>query len=152
MDPIEEEMLNEYEIEVAADVKLSTYNGITVEPFGFTTKATVSIEQFTTNKKIATITISSITSNRYCNFNMSKEVTVSDEVHQKFVDAWTEVQTLRDSLKEILDNLSTISRKERELRGALAEKTLRDAGVGELFDDATLLNLVSLPQLSMKRV
>lgn len=68
------------------------------------------------------------------------------------MDAVNEIEGLRSQLSDTLEKISTISRKERELRGALAEKTLREAGVGELFQDEALLNLVSLPTLSLKQV
>ena len=87
-----------------------------------------------------------------CSFCMYKKVPLSDTLHQKYTDTTDEINTLRGSLRETLESLASISRKERELRGALAEKTLRDAGAGELFDDEALLRLVNLPSLSLKEV
>jgi len=105
-----------------------------------------------TNRKEVQIAIVSTPRDSSCNLQMWKTVKVSEEIHKKFVETIAEIDELRRSLQETLEKLSNVSRKERELKGALAEKTLREAGVGDLFDDPTLLNLVSLPQLAMKEV
>lgn len=138
---------------VKADVKLDSYK-VNVKALGLTTTAEI---QFThrdlyLNKSVSILISEDEKKTKNCRFSMEKKATVSDELHTKYVEVDTEIETLRNTLRETLENITNISRKERELRGALAEKTLRDAGVGDLFDDAALLNLVSLPSISTKTI
>jgi len=143
---------NEFIAEVEKEVNLPSFV-ITVPILGLVTQAELHVDANKFEKGIATIYIHSDSKkSENCNFNMYKSVELSSTLHKKYTDTINEMDALRVSLRETLDLLSSISRKERELRGALAEKTLRAAGVNDLFDDATLLNLVNLPQLSVKTV
>jgi septum formation inhibitor MinC len=139
---------------VKEEVKIDTYN-VTVKALGLVTEAKIQVDVYgLTNKKVVQIHIghSDKMKERNCHFQMIKEVVISDELHTKFTETHAEINKTRQALSETLDKLSSVSRKERELRGALAEKTLRDAGVGELFEDQALLDLVQVPQLAMKTV
>lgn len=138
--------------EVEKEVKIESFN-VNVKALGLITKATISFDQQRLLSKIVVVNIRNTDdTDNQCSFQMWKEKIISDELHKKYVDTTNEITELRSSLREVLDNLSSVSRKERELRGALAEKTLRAAGAGDLFDDQSLLDLVSAPSLSMKVV
>ncbi len=138
--------------EIETEANLTSFE-VKVKVLGLITKAVLQLNPYEfENKKKIFIIITNTEDVKNCTFSMRKEKIVSDELHQKYMDTLKEISSLRTSLQETLDKLSNVSRKERELRGALAEKTLRDAGVGDLFEDETLLNMVSLPQLSMKTV
>ena len=137
--------------EVEKDVKLESYI-ITIKVLNTTTTASVSIDQSEIiHEKRVRININSAEKSD-CRVMGCKSVKISDDLHKKYMETTTEIKALRTQLAEALDKLSTISRKERELRGALAEKTLRESGLGELLQDEALLGLVSLPQLSLKQV
>jgi len=137
---------------IEKEVKIDSYK-VTVKALGLTTTAELQINtpELERRKRVF-IRVTQAEKSQDCNFNLQKSVVISDDLHKAYMDKVTEINTLRTSLHETLDKLSNINRKERELRGALAEKTLRDAGVGELFEDETLLNLVQTPSLSMKVV
>ena len=137
--------------EVEKEVNLNSFI-MTIPILEFTTTAVINTESPFRQGKVD-IDISSTKEDNHCfNFYMTKEVKLSEALHTKYMDVMKELDALRSSLRETLENISSISRKERELRGALAEKTLREAGVGELFEDEALLRLVNLPQLVMKTV
>jgi len=138
--------------ELEADVKLSSFV-VSVPSLGLVTEATIREDNSDFKKKSVTISISHDTDkSENCHFSAYKKVKISDELHKKYIDTVNEVDALRVSLRDTLEKLSSISRKERELRGALAEKTIRESGGGELFDDEALLRLVNLPQLSLKTI
>jgi len=142
----------EYVALLEKEVKLDSYK-VTVKALGLTTTAELQINSGELERrKRVFIRVSQTEKTQDCAFNMQKTIIISDELHKIYTDKTAEINALRTSLHEILDKLSNINRKERELRGALAEKTLRDAGVGELFEDETLLSLVQTPSLSMKVV
>jgi hypothetical protein len=146
----------EFVSEVEKDIKITNFN-ITIPILNITAIASITIKEDTLyTQKVITLHVSdSVSSGRhggYSCLNYQKEVVVSDTVHQKFITTVDEITTLRNSLREVLENLSSVSRKERELRGALAEKTLRASGNSELFEDEALLKLVNLPQLSVKTI
>lgn len=138
--------------EVEKEINLPSFV-ITVPVLGLTTEAELSSGSSNFSKGFASI---SITANNKksenCHFSMCKQIKLSDTLTKKYTDTINEIEALRVALRETLENLSSVSRKERELRGALAEKTLREAGAGDLFEDAALLKLVNLPQLSVKPV
>jgi hypothetical protein len=133
------------------EIKLESYN-VNVRSLGFKTVADIHFNgQDLEKKKTVHVRINQHESNsKDCSFTMVKSLIISDETHKIYVDKVAEINELRNQLHTTLDNLSNIGRKERDIRGALAEKTLRDAGVGELFEDQTLLDLVTVPALSMK--
>lgn len=136
--------------EVEKDIKLDTFN-FTIPVINVATSASIRFDKdelYRHNR----VTVVVHTSDSSCLLSYQKDVAMSGPIYQKFIDTTNEITALRSSLREVLDNLSTISRKERELRGALAEKTLRESGNGELFEDEALLKLVNLPQLSVKTI
>lgn len=55
-----------------------------------------------------------------------------------------DVQTLRAELGEVLENIKTIDRKERQVRGRIAIRKLEDAGHENLMNDPELKLLVQL--------
>ena len=134
------------------EIKLESFN-INIRSLGFKTQAEIQLNQVELErKKVVYVRITQHEKSKDCSFNMLKTLTVSDELHKIYTDKFAEINALRTELHATLDKLSNIGRKERDIRGALAEKTLRDAGVGELFEDQTLLDLVSVPTLAMKVV
>lgn len=137
---------------VKNEIKLTSFN-VTVRSLGFKTIATVQINHSELEKKKSVLVIvNQQEKTETCTFRMIKQITISDTLHKTYLDKTAEIVDLRSQLQDVLDNLSNISRKERDVRGALAEKTLRDAGVGDLFDDSSLMDLVRVPTLSMKIV
>ncbi|MCI4437573.1 MAG: hypothetical protein JHC33_12265 [Ignisphaera sp.] len=134
------------------EIKLESFN-INIRSLGFKTQAEIQLNQVEfERKKVVYVRITQHEKSKDCSFNMLKTLTVSDELHKIYTDKLAEINALRTELHATLDKLSNIGRKERDVRGALAEKTLRDAGVGDLFEDQTLLDLVSVPTLAMKVV
>ena len=133
------------------EIKLESFN-INIRSLGFKTQAELQVNQNELErKKVVYVRITQHEKHsKDCVFNMTKTLTVSDTLHKVYTDKLAEINALRTELHATLEKLSNIGRKERDVRGALAEKTLRDAGVGELFEDQTLLDLVSVPALSMK--
>lgn len=135
--------------EVEADIKLSSFN-FKIKPLNIDIVATLHIDQNALSNKKVYIQFS--TESREFHFSGNKIVTVSDEVYQKYVDTTDAINAASSELTEVLNKIQNITRKEREIRGALAEKTLRDAGVEGLFDAPELLNLITLPTISIKTV
>jgi|GEM_PF-5548967 len=149
---------NDFVKEVKEDIKFDSYDGVKIKLLGVTIKATLSSD-FSALQENKVVTINISNSNETTRrsdtggyINISRALKVSDELHAKYVAVVDEIKTLRGSLQVVLDQINNVSRKEREIRGTLAEKTLTESGVGYLFEDETLLNLVNIPQLAMKTV
>lgn len=137
---------------VKAEIKLESFN-INIRSLGFKTQAELQINQVELERrKTVYVRITQHEKTKDCTFNMTKALTISDDIHKIYTSKVAEINALRTELHATLDKMSNIARKERDVRGALAEKTLRDAGVGELFEDQNLLDLVQVPALSMKVV
>jgi predicted transcriptional regulator len=63
--------------------------------------------------------------------------------HKKTVDALT---ALRTELSEVLVNLKSVTRKERQVRGRIAMRKLEDSGYASLMADEELIKLVQLEE------
>lgn len=55
-----------------------------------------------------------------------------------------ELEALRKDLSEVLVNLKSVTRKERQVRGRIAIRKLEDSGYSNLMQDAELIQLVQL--------
>jgi hypothetical protein len=138
--------------EVEAEVKPASYSFVN-KKLGLTVKASLLMDVTRLiHHKTVLINFESSCKTNEVSIHGQKKITISAELVQKFVDASKELSDLRTELEQTLVNLGNVSRKEREVRGQLAERTLRDAGVGELFDDEALLKIVTVPSLAMKDV
>lgn len=78
---------------------------------------------------------------------VNRSIKLSTSLADEIKGYVSSINNKRKELAGILELLSNIGRKEREIRGALAEKALRSIGC-DLFDDSSLLQLVNLPTLS----
>lgn len=89
-----------------------------------------------------------LTGGRDCSaVRVNRSIKLSTSLADEIKGYVSSINNKRKELAGILELLSNISRKEREIRGALAEKALRSIGC-DLFDDSSLLQLVNLPTLS----
>lgn len=76
------------------------------------------------------------------------DITRSKPIPKHFLDENSrleaDVQTLRTELGEVLENIKTIDRKERQVRGRIAIRKLEEAGHESLMNDPELKLLVEL--------
>ena len=63
------------------------------------------------------------------------------KTHTKMVH---EIETAGAELRLIMDQIRDVSRKERQIRGALSKKKLSEAGMDELLNDQSLQKLICI--------
>lgn len=114
-------------------------------PFGLK----ISVDDGSINWETAKITyqvkIESPTNNYYgrsININQQKKIPAAQvNEHKKLTEM---LETLRKDLSEVLVNLKSVTRKERQVRGRIAIRKLEDSGYSNLMQDAELIQLVQL--------
>jgi len=81
-------------------------------------------------------------------YNNKIDIVRKRRVPERFVteyfDLKSQLKPLRIELAEVLDNIKSITRKERQVRGRIAVRKLEDAGYSNLMQDPELKQLVQL--------
>lgn len=70
------------------------------------------------------------------------ELPIEDADADRYKELMAKKTDLTDKLNQVQTNLRDVSRKERQVRGALAQKKLSEAGMDDLLNDSGLLALV----------
>jgi len=117
-------------------------------PFGLKVIVNEGSVRWTENPKphvTFAITVEEKDSSRYSNkihFNKDKPIPAAlVKKYNKIADALKEIRT---DLNEVLINLKSVNRKERQVRGRIAMRKLEDSGYASLMQDDELLQLVQL--------
>lgn len=132
---------------VKKEIKIEQFE-VDLPVLGLRTRADVVLkENFLKLDKKICVNITILDDKQFC-VRHNKDVLVSDALHTEFIEKLAELDALRETLRDTLDKITNVSRKEREIRGALAEKTLRESGAGELFNDPLLMKCIDLPTLT----
>lgn len=105
-------------------------------------------EQMQVQFKVCIIIKSNSISTGYCHSNSSTVKGVVP-IHANLLTEYTTLMAqkaaLNDKLVIVNSNLRDISRKERQVRGTIAEMKLKTTGMEDLLTEPTLLNLINDP-------
>lgn len=116
-----------------------------VLPFGLTIKSNEGTIDYLNKRITFGIEISERNSSRWSN-NIS--ISKSKKIPAKFINRHDKIvkqlDALRADLSEVLVNLKSVTRKERQVRGRIALRKLEDSGYASLMADPELVQLVQL--------
>lgn len=78
------------------------------------------------------------------NISLSKSKPIPAALRRRYKKICDDLEELRRDLSEVLVNLKTVTRKERQVRGKIAIRKLEDSGYASLMADPELIQLVQL--------
>lgn len=142
-----EKDLEENEKDLRAAVNGDEWKGETL-PFGLTYE----VKQGAVNWKDKVVNFSISVKEKSSPERWGTTITVnkSKAIPAKFIKvkdaAEDELNTLRAELSEVLVNLKSVTRKERQVRGRIAMRKLEDSGYASLMQDAELIKLVQIDE------
>lgn len=101
-----------------------------------------------TNKEVKfTVKIKEKNASRWSNeITINKEKPIPAAILKKRKKVNDELDVLRSDLTEVLVNLKSVARKERQVRGRIAIRKLEDSGYASLMQDQELIQLVQLDE------
>lgn len=114
-------------------------------PFGLKLKVEDGVIDWSNDRVNFTISIKKDFESRYgaqIQVQKTKPIPVAQiRAYKKLTD---ELEQLRSNLGEVLVNLKSVTRKERQVRGRIAMRKLEDSGYASLMQDEELAQLVQL--------
>ncbi len=143
---VKKEIDTTFKKELEMFVNLKKYNTV-IHPFEINVKSNLNFDLETIVEK-HTVKIICNSIDHSGHFSKEVKVSVSSDIIKKAQEYLNTLTSNTEELTKILYDISSISRKEREVRGKIAEKALRETGFNNLFDDAAILSLIELPALT----
>lgn len=141
-----EEDLGQVEKDVRGNVTSDEFTDH-VLPFGLTIKSNEGTIDYAKKTITFGIEIKEHNSSRWSN---SISINKSKKIPAKFINRHDKIvkqlDALRADLSEVLVNLKSVTRKERQVRGRIALRKLEDSGYASLMADPELIQLVQLEE------
>lgn len=116
-------------------------------PFGLVVKVDTGNIRWADTEVIFGITIKEKNASRWSNtISINKKKPIPKALVTRYKKITKQLDGLRADLAEVLMNLKSVTRKERQVRGKIALRKLEDSGYASLMADPELVQLVQLDE------
>jgi uncharacterized protein YlxW (UPF0749 family) len=138
--------ISDLDQEIIDSVDTSKFKSVDVSALDLSVEVEVTLHWSDSWKVKANSTLTSV---KFVNKEINTTVkSLNEPIEQHFIkshkDLTEQLQTLQAELLEVNNDLKTVSRKEREIRGRLAEIKMGEEGMADLVNNEQLLQLIQV--------